>query len=181
MWSRAGKPILGKVAEGSGTRQLGPQWRRKQCRSSATLAWKDCGRFPARKVPQSGPSPYTRGCLGDSRVCGLRQRGVQIQEPLLFASLTLGPGLSASLSTCMHHNGKPADSWMGNRQIEQVVSTVTDQEQLDERRSSEALRPLLTPCLPSPVVMFRCPYRWSTRRCSTWARRARKELLPQLS
>ena len=48
----------------------------------------------------------------------------------------------------MHHNGKAADSWMGNRQIEQVDSTVTDQEQVDERQSSEALRPLLTPCLP---------------------------------
>ena len=99
-------------------------------------------------MPRSGPSPYTRGCLGDSRVCELRQRGIQIQEPLLFASLTLGPGLSASLSTSMHHNGKAADSWMGNRQIEQVDSTVTDQEQVDECRSSEALRPLLTPCLP---------------------------------
>ena len=42
---RAGKPIRGKVAEGSGTRQRGQERSRKQCRSSAASTWLDCGQL----------------------------------------------------------------------------------------------------------------------------------------
>ena len=60
-WSSAGKPILGKVAEGSGTRHLGQERSRKQCSHISCFDLEGLGTVACKKNALSWPLPLTRG------------------------------------------------------------------------------------------------------------------------
>ena len=105
----------GKPHPMQSNRALGQERSRKPCPSSAASTWRDCGQSPVRKMPCLAPPPTLGGAYGGRTVSGLRQRGIQIRGPLLFASLTLGPALTASLRTSVHHDCKPAESLLGGQ------------------------------------------------------------------
>ena len=103
---------------------------------SADLTWRDCGQLPARNMPQSGPSPCTRECLGTAESLD-SDRGDSDQGAPALCFSDPGPRTYSPFDCALHSLGscicEPADRFVGKNKVEKVDSIVTGQwQKVDE-------------------------------------------------
>ena len=89
-------------------------------------------------MPLSAPPP-TLGSVWGQQSLWTQTEGIQIREPLFFASLTLGAGLTAFDCTLHSHGScicEPPDRFVGKNKVEKVDSIMTGQwQKVDEYQS----------------------------------------------